>query len=479
MKTPFAGFSVFTALMLVLGFNSTSSLANQENDLDKAPPSFTLHNYKVIPVDFQKVDLHIDFDVPSKKATGHSRIEFLSEEDGNPMLELVPPATKVVLDGENLGAEALETMNAPANAAKVTVLTRAVSRRTPHVLEIWYDVPAKTVTFTSTGVRMVWAMSDLSAEREYLEQYAPANLEFDQFQMDFTFTIHGAGRAHEVFANGAITQLANDQWKIAYPKFYTASSFFFHVTDKTVTVERSTFEGVNGSVPLTVYSEGSSTSVSSSMKKAKDVMKELEETYGPYAHDSMTIYLNSVFGGGMEHCGATITSPWALSHEVTHSWFARGVMPSGGNSGWIDEAIASWRDNKYPKKHLDLDGSAVNLAAFSPYYRTTPPAAYTKGATLLAGLDELFANGLKPVLKELFAQYKYQTITTPMFEKHLNRHGGKDVSDHFKRYVYNDGHPIPGQEKLAFLNVVMPRFEVPEHMHHPRPFTQAEIEALR
>ena len=78
-------------------------------------------------------------------------------------------------------------------------------------------------------------------------------------------------------------------------------------------------------------------------------MRELEQTYGPYPHEALLIYCTGNISGGMEYAGATMTSLEALGHEITHSWFARGVMPANGNAGWIDEAIARWRDRGYPR----------------------------------------------------------------------------------------------------------------------------------
>ena len=62
------------------------------------------------------------------------------------------------------------------------------------------------------------------------------------------------------------------------------------------------------------------------MQRTLEFLAELEADYGAYTHDSMTVYIAG--RGGMEHCGATITSMSALGHEITHSWFARGVMPA-------------------------------------------------------------------------------------------------------------------------------------------------------
>ncbi len=476
MKLPYTRFSAVVVASLSMFFSpSASAEAQDQSDLDQAPPSISVHSFKVIPIDFQHVDMQMEFDIPNKKATGKSRIEFYADEDGNPFFSFVPKATSVKLNGENLGPEGIELVDSPAKT-KLNVLTRAVARRTSNVLELTWEIPAKAVTFTAGGARMVWSMSDLTEAHEFLDQYAPSNMEFDQFSMDFTFSLIGATRGHEVFANGKVEDQPGDTWKISFPNYFTTSSFYFHVTDKSLKVEKDTFQGINGPIPVTVYSEWGS--VSSAMTKTKETMKELETTYGPYAHDSMIVFLTSGLGGGMEHCGATITSSWALTHEITHSWFARGVMPSGGNSGWIDEAIASWRDNGYPKKAQSTTASPVNLAAFSPYKHSTTEAAYSKGATLLAGIDHLFTNGLKVVLREIFAEKRQRTITTPEFEKMLNRFGGKDVGDYFKRFVYNEGHAIPEPQDHTHLTNLLPQLEY-HPVHHPRPYTQAEIEQIR
>src|SRR5690606_28199516 len=115
----------------------------------------------------------------------------------------------------------------------------------------------------------------------------------------------------------------------------------FHLGETGRFVERSAvYHGLEKEIPVLVYSPRSDLA-DSGLARALSVLAELEGTYGPYAHAKMVAYITPD-GGGMEYCGATMTSLWALEHEFTHSWFARGVMPADGNAGWIDEAIASW-----------------------------------------------------------------------------------------------------------------------------------------
>jgi len=187
----------------------------------------------------------------------------------------------------------------------------------------------------------------------------------------------------------------------------------------------------------------------------------------------MTVYIGGG-GGGMEHVGATITSLSALGHEITHSWFARGVMPADGNSGWFDESIASWRDNGYPSYAANLSGDSSNLAGFSAYRRSTPDASYSAGMRLMGRLDSLFG-GLKPVLKEVFSQAKRTTVNTKAIQDLLESISQKDVDDYFQRYVFAKSRVLD----LSHFGLAPEWSKVSAFTLHPRPLTQKDIEDLR
>ncbi len=110
-----------------------------------------------------------------------------------------------------------------------------------------------------------------------------------------------------------------------------------------------------------------------------------------------------------------MTDTGALGHELTHSYFARGIMPANGNAGWIDEALASWRDNRYPRS-TSISGTA-NMAGRPGYTRFTDYAAYSYGARFMAYLDGKFAaqGGLKTYLRKLVDEKAF----TPYFFKFL------------------------------------------------------------
>jgi hypothetical protein len=210
-------------------------------------------------------------------------------------------------------------------------------------------------------------------------------------------------------------------------------------------------------IPFTVYTF-IPWSVSKYAAEARRVFAELEADYGPWAHESFIAY--GAGFGGMEHAGATMTSFKALDHEMLHSYFAKGVMPSSGNSGWIDEAIASWRDRGYYTS--PTPGVPANLAGRSIYARNTNSQAYAHGSAFLAYLDYLMQDkgGLKAFLRGYFQTYQKTLITTDHFINNLEFFSGLELKQLFLDNVFtptpekgeileeNHYHPAVSEEKL-------------------------------
>jgi hypothetical protein len=181
------------------------------------------------------------------------------------------------------------------------------------------------------------------------------------------------------------------------------------------------------------------------VKKTKEVLAELENDYGPYPHPKLIIYGTRI-KGGMEYVGATMTSYISLGHELHHCYFAKGVMPSSGNSGWLDEAIASWRDKDY-QRHATPFYTSINLGNHSRYTRKTDSNSYKYGRSFMAYLDYslvmLGKPGLKDFLKNYFAKRKYQLITNADFIHELNLYANYDFSADFVQYIFGGTSPLP------------------------------------
>lgn len=400
-----------------------------------APANFPNGSNNAVFVDFINAEYSIKFDISNEKAIAYTKITFKQESLGTPIFDLIKSPTSVLIDGEVTSSKLISS---PDRKTDYRTIEKVIAKGT-HTLEIRNEIE-ENIQFRDGGVQSAFWMSDLS-DRKYLEQYLPTNIEFDHYKMDMQISFTGGSTDQKIYTNGALTKINSYEYKISFPKYFTASSMFFHtVTDGRVKETSYTFNSISGKkIPVTIYSK-SSWNLSSAKRKSESVLNELESKFGAWSHPSLVIYIAGQ--GGMEHCGATITSMSALGHEITHSYFARGVMPIDGNSGWMDEAIASWRDDGYQSTSRP-NFSSTSMAAHSQYQRTTDRKAYTQGANFMAYLNHSISNlgGLEKFLSGVYKKYVHTSINTETFRKELESFSGLNFGKDFDQYIY-------GQEKL-------------------------------
>jgi hypothetical protein len=426
--------------------------------------SFQEQGKKWVPADFKTMNLKWEFDVSQKQARGTANIRFQTAEQGIPFFLMTPEVQSAKLDGQTI---TIQSTQDPDRATPLKYVDANLAPGTDHTLEIQYEIPSDEVTFDSTGMAFVTAMADIT-DGNFFESYGPSNFEFDQFKMSLEMNILGGSDSHQLFTNGSAALAGENQWKVEFPDFYNTSSFFVHLTQTEMSVRKMTYQGLTHEIPITIYSQDASLT-SQAANKVLGLFKELEGTFGPYMHPAFTAYISG--SGGMEHAGATITSLSALGHELTHSWFARGVMPADGRSGWIDEGIANWRDTGYPRGSASMTRSSTNVGNFSIYSLFTPYNAYADGSAIMGDLDGLFASdfgGLRPVLKDFFAAAKGTLVTSEIFKNYLQFRTGIDLKNLFTKYAY-------GNKQLEILPIATG--EAGEG--HPTPLTRSEMRYLR
>lgn len=425
----------FFALCAIL--TTTAAVAGVQNDLPKAPNAFTSKKGRAVFVDFVSANYKLVYDVKKGEASVVSSITFIQSQKGLPIFDLTDEPAKVSLDGSPVETAKIKD---PDDQTSYRLVLRPL-KAGEHKLVVKHVFDKNTKFSNGEAASGFW-MSDLT-DRHYLEQYLPTNLEYDQYQMSFEVSVVNTDKEHEVFANGKIQELGKNKFAVVYPEYFTSSSLYFHLSAKNRFHKKEfSFTSMNGKVvPALAYSKRS-WSLGNIKEKVLAILNELEEKFGPWGHPSLTIYIAG--SGGMEHSGATITSLFALGHELTHSYFARGVMPVDGNSGWLDEAIASWRDDGYDSDQEPFYTSA-KMAGFSEYKRTTDRKAYSEGAGFMAYLNHELAEqgGLAAFLSGLYENYARKNVSTEIFQKELASFSGKNFDEDFARYVYGERKDSP------------------------------------
>ncbi len=402
------------------------------------PPSLKINNKKLVFIDAETSDYKITFDLKTKTSKVETIIKFRVKETGYPVLDFVNDALKIEINGEKARGPEIEIPD-----TTVRYITKKVSRNDLHTLKITSELDEPNFFEDMNAVAEYFNFTDLKF-RYFLERYVPASFEYDQVKMTFEVKFLNTDIEHAVMTNGEIKELSFNHYKIDYPDYYNSSSILFHVRPlETLTIVKTNYKSIdNRLIPITCYNRGSIKYCTDSyIEKVKGFLKTLENDFGPYPHQSLLIYELQT-NSAMEHAGAVKTGMWAMRHELDHQWFARGIMPNNGNSGWLDEAIASWGDDDYNKSSNDNFDFNIGTSYSSVYKRITYGNAYSGGQRFLTKLDYKFKNlgGLKPLLRRYFEEFQLQVVSTKDFINLMNSFFDTDVEDIFKKVTGRDNY---------------------------------------
>lgn len=419
-------------------------------DLFHAPASFTTTDGKAIFTDFESAEYNLTYDAITKKVHASTKIYFETKEEGMPIFDMLETPISIILDGEEISSKTIKSID------KETSYNLALKNIVPgnHVLEIT-SLIKENISFNSDGVSSAFWFSDLD-NRSYLEVYLPTNLEYDQYKMTFNVDFKNLTK-QKIYSNGNITKLDESKFKVNFPETYTASSLYFHTAPVGRYPEKFfTFKSIDGrELPITAYAAAGSSNMENIKKSIVSNLQGLEASYGPFLHDKLTVFIAG--SGGMEYCGATMTSLWALNHELTHSYFARGgFMPANGNSGWIDEAITSWSDEGKTSRP-NISGVYSNMAGNSSYRRYTHGDAYTFGKAFMAHLNYKFqaVGGLNSFLNHLVDTEAFKPMTTEEFITKISRFYNEDLDPLFKKHTYKRNPNVKGDGKASHMKLTI------------------------
>lgn len=457
------------------GENRARQVANDENSIPL--PSFqTSDGRKIVPIDIQNATYKIVYNIKKKKAMVFSTIKFTVQELGYPFFDSVevPQVLKLNDNDTDHSEESL-----PEGLSKIRIVDQVVAAQNQvHTLEVQTPL-VKNVKFDPNCVESLFSNLDMR-DRNFLEQYLPTNLEFDQYKMSMEVVIEGANKKHEMFTNGAVETLGENHFSVDYPDYLNSSGLYFHLAPvKRYKVNRFNYESIDGrKIPITIYAHRSEFFYNATLKifKARTVgaffsrnrMRILEKRFGPWPHSQLVVYAKQKLRGGMEYAGAAESSHGAYEHELVHNFFGRSVFPVNGDAGWIDEAIASWNDFQRSIRnkdndlctelgHSSFDSCVVDpqfvrhyqrklknkqLVSFNKFKRNTNRHSYVQGRYFLTYLDHLVRSqskgkiNLNKFLKFYHEKNKFKMVDAFSFQKDLEEFTGFDYDELFQKYIY-------------------------------------------
>ena len=437
-----------------------SNVSNKVSNPARWPaplPPLHLGRQVAVPVDIERLQASVRFDVASRLATAAARVELTVEGGGLPVFDLRQDVRSARWDGAALAPTALAPRDIGAGeGATVRVVEVPCAAGSRHTLELDYQLRAPEspgavpVHWKEEGVGWDFWMSDLEPGR-YLEMWFPANLCHDRFAFELEVEVVGARRPHVLIANGAVEQSRpGTSWTVHFPPTFTSLSPLLVLApadEVQVAIGSTAIGGAPLQIEVASFPEASC-DLANVLADCAAWLGYFSARYGRWAHGERFLAVMWGLPRGMEYDGATTACEAALEHEIFHSWFGRGVKPARPCDGWIDEAMATWAtasrrsgNARYSDQELGLDEPPVLLCPPHPWSRYTPREAYPGGGRLLAGVAHLMGGAprLRAALADWHQMLAGSGATTEDLAAHLGRWCGRDLSPWWDRYVYGQG----------------------------------------
>ncbi|MFN6546619.1 hypothetical protein [Mycolicibacterium nivoides] len=430
-------------------------------NFEDAPRPTRIGRWLLVPMHIAKLHGTVTIDAQNSQAYVDATMTYVvGPVAGNPFFDLRQRVERCWIDGAAVNSAEISALHVGERGrhSSVRVMRSWQHARSVHTLRVTYRLglpmsdlggayPPVLAWLPGPRVRWSFGMADLYAGR-YLEAWFPSNLPFDHFQFTLELTITGSAIPHSVVTNGRVTTTGTNRWTISFPPWFTTMSPLveLHAADTLQTASVAARLPVSDR-PITISAWKFVTgdeNLAASLAQLAALLSEQEHRFGAFGGDSYVCFFHGA-SGGMEYGNATTTSESALRHEVTHSWFARGLSPASQADGWWDEGFTRYLESGSRAEPLDFWAPPVELCSRRPFQRTTTPQSYDAGSRVFRGIAEIVGRErLWSAMRDLYRARNGTSVSTPMLEAHLIvSTGAMSLVDVFHRFVYGFGDDGP------------------------------------
>jgi hypothetical protein len=233
------------------------------------------------------------------------------------------------------------------------------------------------------------------------------------------------------------TGTAPQEWVLdAEREIASYTLMFVLVPEEDTVLEQRNIVGVD--VRVLAFVGGAS--VSEAFDRLTPWLTELQANLGPFPMPrGISLFLVSS-GGGMEYFGGTITSLWAMEHEVFHMYYGCSAIMATYRDTWLDEAINMWyeysKDPSFPPINSDYRSNIVS--GRSPVAVGFDLRAYDEGARVMEAVARELGGRTAMIafLRYVHQLKQFVPFTTWDFLDFLEDYSGLDMGDQFNNWLF-------------------------------------------
>ncbi|MEI6123679.1 MAG: M1 family aminopeptidase [Bacteroidota bacterium] len=373
----------------------------------------------------------------------------------------------------------LLTFTHAANIISITLPTSIPNNQIDSITIFYQGVPPTGIGFGSfiqdyhSGTPIIWTLSEPFGAPDWWPCKNSLSDKIDSIDVFVT-----TPSANRVGSNGLLlsetTVGANKiyHWKHKYPiatYLIAIAVTNYQAYSDYVTLNSGTLEILNYVFPENL------TTAQSQTPDLIPVMQLYDSLFSDYP------YMNEKYGhaqfnwgGGMEHQTMTFLVDFnydLMAHELAHQWFGDKVTCKSWHDIWINESFATyltgltykflnnasswltWKQNEIGNIISQTDGSVYCDDTTSVSRIFDGRLSYDKGAMVLNMLklkigDSAFFSCMRNFITD--AQLAYNFAGTSDFQDHAEASAGKDLTEFFNDWIYNQGYPSYSLNCTAF-----------------------------
>jgi len=394
-------------------------------------------------IDIKNIAVTFDYYPESAYADCLARVEFVMRPGQiRPVIHFDPAIRYNAVSSILLNSERLDF----SQAADVRVLEYAESTQdalefqrdleadTEHTLEIAYRLPLPELY-----PRFSTEVSDLEG-RGNEEIFPTINTPHELARHRLTFRVHSS-TVFRCIGSGLVVKSGSDvqQWIVDTEREMASGTVMFALLPEADTVlEQRNIAGVD--VRILAFVGGAS--ISAAFNQLTPWLPQLEADLGPFPMPhGISIFLVSS-GGGMEYYGGTITSLWALEHEVFHMCYGCSTILATYRDSWLDEAVNMWHELSMDPAFAPIgnDYRSNIVSGRSPVAVGFDRRAYDEGARVMEAVARALGgrSDMIAFLRYVQQHKQFAPFTTWEFLDYLEDFSGIDMRGRFADWLFMD-----------------------------------------